>query len=289
MANLENIITQKTENDAQWKEQRQAERENTLALRDAGITEITSNPELYARFLEMQGDNPLYSEGNIALVMFQLDGATQFGTRDRWKSLGRTVLDTEKGSGAKIFARAEFPARGYTLADAYDIKQTTGKAVKEVHLHDDTKEMETALTTLLNWSPVPVVTDGTLDTPALYDPDNMVLHINPASQDSEAFAAIGTEIAQARFHAKGVNRYYDHDESQLDAESISYILCRRFGVPCDMPDVSHVGELYAGWDTEDRTDALKRIHDTAKQIGGTIDRDISPQQKGRLPEKRPTR
>lgn len=56
MANLEQIVSRKAENDTKWKEAQQAERENTTAMQDAGITEITSNPEAYARYLEMQGD-----------------------------------------------------------------------------------------------------------------------------------------------------------------------------------------------------------------------------------------
>ncbi len=49
----------------------QADRENTIAMQDAGVEEITSSPELYVKYLDMQGDNPTYSAGNIALVMFQ--------------------------------------------------------------------------------------------------------------------------------------------------------------------------------------------------------------------------
>ena len=72
MANLEQIVAQKAENDTRWKAQQQAERENTVTMQDTGIMEITSNPEAYARYLDMQGDNPAYSVGNIALVMVAL-------------------------------------------------------------------------------------------------------------------------------------------------------------------------------------------------------------------------
>ena len=102
MANLEQIVSRKAENDTKWKEAQQAERENTTAMQDAGITEITSNPEAYARYLEMQGDNPSYSAGNIALVMFGNPEATVFGTRDRWKTLNRSVMDSEKNNGVKM-------------------------------------------------------------------------------------------------------------------------------------------------------------------------------------------
>lgn len=283
MANLEQIISRKTEADTQWKEQREMERENVVAMREGGITEITSRPESYIGYLERQGVNPLYSPGNIALAMFQAPKATVIGTRDRWKSMGRTVLESEKDKGIKIFARAPFPAKGYIVSDAYDVSQTQGKDIREMHLRDGSMEMDKALTTLLNYSPVPVATAPDLDCPARYDEVNMVLYINPASQDGEAFAAIGTEIAHARFHNKGYSAYYDRAECHLDAESVSYILCRRFGVERELPDASHVAALYEGWEPQERAEALDKVQGLAKKIGNSIDRDLAPEQtKGRL-------
>lgn len=290
MANLEQLVNKKTADDTAWKEQRQLERQNSADMRDAAIIEITTDPEIYARYLEMQGDNPTYSAGNIALAMFGLAEATIIGTRDRWKSLGRTVLEAEQDKGVKIFAKATYPARGYTLANAYDISQTTGRSIKEITLRDDTKQMEKALGTLLNYSPVPVVTDKEMGAPAYYDATAQQLFINPDYSDSEAFAAIATEIAHARLHNKGNNRYYDRDESMLDAESVSYILCRHFHIQRDLPDTSGVAQLYEGWETEERTDALDKIHEMSKQIGRSIERDVTPeQQKGHRPRPQPTR
>ena len=289
MADLESIINRKAENDTAWKEQRQAERENTAEMRDAGIVEITSHPETYLQYLEMQGNNPTYSAGNIALVLFQMPEAKQVGTYDRWKSMGRSVLESERGKGAKIFARANFPAKGYTIADAYDISQTQGRAVREIHLHKDTKEMEAALTTLLNYSPAEIEVNRELDGPALYDPKEMKLVINPDFDDELSFPPIAAEIAQARFHAKGANAYYDRAESTLDAESVSYLLCKRFGVQRDLPDAAHVAALYEGWESSERSEGLDRVQNMAKQIGGSIERGISPQQRGRLPVARPGR
>lgn len=55
MANLSEIIARKNQNDEQWKAQKQAERENAAAMQDAGMEEISSSPEAYARYLEIQG------------------------------------------------------------------------------------------------------------------------------------------------------------------------------------------------------------------------------------------
>ena len=180
MANLEQIVSQKAENDTRWKAQQQSERENTVALQDAGIMQITSSPEAYARYLDMQGDNPAYSVGNIALVMVALPQATVFGTRDRWRALNRSVMGEEMNNGVKIFARGPM-GRGYVLADAYDVSQTQGRDLKRPVLKEGSKGMETALTTVLNYAVAPVVIDKELPVPAYYDPGSIELAINPIS------------------------------------------------------------------------------------------------------------
>lgn len=174
MANLEQIVSQKAENDTRWKAQQQSERENTVALQDAGIMQITSSPEAYARYLDMQGDNPAY--------------------------------------------------------------------------------------------------------------------INPDFPDHEAFAAIAAEVAQSRFHAKGATPGYNRAECELDAQSVSYILCRRFGIERPMPETERLPELYDGWETEDRRHALDTIQDMSKKIGRSIDKNLeADKQRTRTSPRRPGR
>ena len=287
-ANLADIIAQKSQNDEQWRVQKQSERENAVAMQDAGIVEITSNPDYYARYLQLQGDNPSYSAGNIALAMVQNPNIEQFGTKERWKTLGRTVMDVEVNRGIKIFSRSSF-GKGYTLADAYDISQTFGREQKQVTLQDNTKAMEGALSTLLNYSVVQVKADPKLDSPAYYDAHSMELSVSPNYPDSVAFPAIATEIAHARFHAKGANYDYNRGDCDLDAQSVSYILCRRFGVETQMPDLSGLTGLYEGWTPMERRSALDSIQDMSKQIGGSIERSITPQQRTRSRTAKPTR
>lgn len=289
MANLEQIVSQKAENDTRWKAQQQAERENTIAMQDAGIEQITSDPEAYARYLDMQGDNPAYSVGNIALVMVALPQATVFGTRDRWRALNRSVMGEEMNNGVKIFAKGPM-GRGYTLTDAYDVTQTQGRDLKHPVLKEGSKGMETALTTVLNYAVAPVVIDKELPVPAYYDPGNMELAINPDFPDHEAFAAIAAEVAQTRFHAKGAVPGYNRTECELDAQSVSYILCRRFGIERPMPDMTHLPELYDGWDTGDRRYALDKIQDMSKKMGRSIEKNLEAEkQRSRTPPRRPVR
>ena len=56
MANLEAIIAEKSQQDNQWRAEMQADRENTIAMQDAGVEEITSSPELYVNCLLYTSD-----------------------------------------------------------------------------------------------------------------------------------------------------------------------------------------------------------------------------------------
>lgn len=281
MANLEEIVSRKTENDSQWKARQQADRENLMALQDAAVMEITSSPEAYSLYLDLQGDNPAYSAGNIALAMVQDGDVTVFGTKEKWKMLGRFVPVSENGNGIHIFARSTF-GKGYTLADAYDVRQTQGRPMKEVKLENDTKEMESAMATLLNYAACQVVIDKELRTPAVYDPQRMEVAINPDYPDGEMFAAIAAAVAHSRLHGKGYNTQYEYAECDLDAQSVSYLLCRRFGVKRELPDMAEMPALYEGWDTQERRQALDQIQKMSKQIGGSVEKSITPQ-RSRVP------
>lgn len=276
IANLGNIISAKNQSDEQWQAQRQADRENTNAMQDAGIVQITSDPEAYLRYLNCQADNPSYSAGNVALVMVQYPQATIFGTKERWRMLNRTVSAPEEKSGIKIFVRSTF-GRGYVLTDVYDVRQTSGRDLKHTALQPDSREMTEALKTLINYSVVPLVSDESISVPAIYSPEQMKLAINPNFGDAEAFSGIATEIAHARFHGKGYNANYSRSDYELDAQSVGYMICRRFAVPCEAPDTTLLAALYTGYEPQDRRQALGQIQDMAQKIGGSIEKAITPQ------------
>ena len=205
MANLEQIIANKNASDTQWQHQQQAERENVTEMQNCGIEMITTDPTQYLRYLTIQGDNPGYSAGNVAIVLAGLSGATVFGTRERWQSLGRTVLEDQQELGVKIFAR-DPRTKAYALADAYDISQTQGREIKRRPLREDTEEMASALSTLLNYSKAKLSVDKDMTVPAFFDEGSRELVINSEFPDEEAFASIAAEVALTRYHDKGYNR-----------------------------------------------------------------------------------
>lgn len=259
-----------------------------VAMQDAGVNEIVSSPQAYEAYLEIQANNPAYSAGNVALAFVQRPDVTQFGTAEKWKSLGRNVRDTEKNKGIQIFAKGSF-SKGYTIASAYDISQTTGRDVAERKIADNSPELDTAISTVMNYSPVSIVQDPQLAVPVYYDSQNLELAIDPNAAKAEVFPALVAEVAHAKLHNKGKNIYYDRKECELDAQSVAYLVCKRFGIKCDMPDASFVTDLYAGYTAPQVRLALSSIQEMSKNMGGSIEKNIAPQTKGRASMYRPTR
>lgn len=288
MANLEEIIAGKTARDTEWKTQQAAERENVTEMQDCGIELITTDTDQFIRYLTMQGDNPTYSPGNIAIAMVGLPDATIIGTAERWQSLHRTVIAEEKNSGVKIFARDQ-RTRQYILADVYDVSQTQGAELKRTVFRDESREMASALETLLNYSKVPAVVDKDLAAPAYYDEGKKELAINPDFSDSEAFASIAAEVALTRFHNKGYNPDYSWDKYDLDAQSVAYILCRRFGIETKTPSMGQLMERFEGLTPDECRGILDGIQDMSKQIGRGIEKGLEEKQRSRSSVRRPAR
>ena len=280
---ISDLIKSKSVSDQARVESLRAERGNMSDLRDAALEEITTRPELYQKFLDLQADNISCSAGNVALTMFQMDGATKIGTISFWHEQGRYVREESMKDGAKVFVPARnSQRRGYLMGDYYDVSQTTGKPMKEpVPLAENTARMESALGALMNYSPVPITEGQELGAPARYDERNLCIAIDPSYGEAEVFSALATEIGYARGHDKGRNMDFDRRDYQLDAESIGYMLCRRFGVDCKPPQTGEVARLYEGYEPTDRGEALEALRKAARNMGDGIERSIQPRQQER--------
>ena len=218
---ISDLIKSKSVSDQARVESLRAERGNLSEMRDAALEEITTDPELYQKFLDLQADNISCSAGNVALTMFQMDGATKIGTISFWHEQGRYVREESMKDGAKVFV------------------------------------------------------------PARYDERNLCIAIDPSYGEAEVFSALATEIGYARGHDKGRNMDFDRRDYQLDAESIGYMLCRRFGVDCKAPQTGEVARLYEGYEPTDRGEALEALRKAARNMGDGIERSIQPRQQER--------
>ena len=283
MPSVSEILRSQSENKKQRVENNRAEREKLSDTRNEALMAVTQMPNLYEAFLTLQADNISCSAGNVALSLFQLNAATKIGTADFWHEQGRYVLDSEMQKGAKVFVPPRNPqARGYFMGNYYDVSQTAGRPMRETPpLTEGSERMDAAFAALLNVSPVDCVQNDQLDTAARYNDIECVIEVNGTKSTSEVFAALATEIVYARDHDRGYNRDFDRRDLQLNAESIGYLVCRRFGVDCPMPNVEKVPAYYNYYEPEDRGKELDSLRQAARSMGDTVERSITPRQQDR--------
>lgn len=280
MPSLSEILKSKAESNQQRTETRRAEKENLSALREGALEQVTTNPQLYADYLTLQGNNIGCSAGNVAMTLFQLQAPTKIGTADYWHQQGRFVNDADFHNGAQVFVPPKNPQyKGYFVGEYYDVSQTSGKPIAEIQpLSEDGNRMDNAFAALLDTSPVGFTENTELEMPVRYNDREGVLEINTNFSKPEVFAALATEITYARIHDRGRNRDYDRELFKLDAESVGYMVCRRFGVESPLPDTKNVGTLYEGYGADDRGKSLDRLRQTARNMGDTVERTIAPRQ-----------
>ncbi len=260
-----------------------AERENLSAMRNSALSEVTEKPELYEQYLVLQAKNIGLSAGNIALSMFQLSKPTKLGTTDFWREQGRYVIDRELEKGANVFVPPRDPnKRGYFMGKYYDVSQTDGRPLRESPLLEEGSErLNAAFAALVDASPVECVENNALDAAARYNEHDCIIEINSERSPSELFAALAAEIVYARDHSRGHNRDFDRSDLKLNAESIAFMVCQRFGVDCPPPDTKAAPGYYSFYEPEDCGKELDSLRQAARNMGDTVERAITPRQQER--------
>ena len=176
------------------------------------------------------------------------------------------------------------------IGRVFDISQTHGKAgVPALSLKDNTPEMDAALRRLLDSSPVPVVTSSTMYQDAVYDPKTQSITVSSRLIDSKIFAALSREIVHAGIHDHGRYPYYTREDCAMDAESVSYMLCRNFGVEAPQPDVCRVGQVFDGMEVQDRRGVVDSLQKYFRKLQNDIQREISPQERKQPEQNRSVR
>ncbi|MBQ9721628.1 MAG: hypothetical protein IJV64_13190 [Oscillospiraceae bacterium] len=282
MSNIGSLIAEQTKQTEEFKARKTAEREELSEMTDTAIGNITQEPEAYLHYLDVQADNPGFSVSNVLLAMQQYPEVTVFNSVKGWNAQGRSVIGGETGIKVRVsenYIKNGRTHRGYKVGRVFDITQTTGnRAVSKTVLADNTPQMQLALRALLYKSPVKVnpVRDNGLD--AYYDPQRQIIDVSEALPDSQTFAALAREIFRAKVHDHGRYTGYTREETELDATSASYMLCRSFGVLCKKPDATKLGILYEGMEPQDARGILDSIQGIFREMQGAVQNEITPQQ-----------
>lgn len=281
---IQDYIAENKAKNEQWREQKALEREEIKALSEESILEATQKPDVYLKYLEVQAENPHYSASNILLAMKQNPNLTMINSYDRWASIGRNVQRDSVGikiRKTETYTKDGKKRTGYTTGYVFDISQTSGRNMpKKLVLTEKSPEMEQVLKKLLTLSPVSVEAERTLKTDAYYDPKTQKIFVALDLTDGETFSALSREIVHAKIHDGGKYEYYNRQESELDADSVSYMLCKRFGIARNPPEAAHIYSLNDGLEIADRRAVLDLVQQIFRSMEETIQKEFT------LPERR---
>lgn len=302
MANFAEMIQRKQEQKEQYKTDKQAERDDVFEMRDKGFQSVAKDPARYMTYLDKQAVVPSYTAGNAILVMEQNDRASDVRSFDSWKSLGRYVNKGEVGikiltadrysrkqevehidhvTGEVFTSTYQEQATGTKVGRVFDITQTHGKPVApKPALENDSPEMEQAIMALVEYSPVEIII-GELEgpgTPARFDESQMQIHAQAEMPDNIAFQSLATEIARAQIQISDYEGVFDPNQQDIAAQSIGYVVSRRFGVEDVVPpDLSGLKKAYKGMELDEIKIRLGLVRDLSKEMGGKVQEAVRPE------------
>ena len=75
----------------------------------------------------------------------------------------------------------------------------------------------------------------------------------------------------------------------MDAECVSYMLCRNFGVDTPQPNVSGVRQAFDGMEAQDRRSVVDSLQKYFRKLQRDIQREISPQERKQPEQNRSVR
>ena len=75
----------------------------------------------------------------------------------------------------------------------------------------------------------------------------------------------------------------------MDAECVSYMLCRNFGVDIPQPNVSGGRQAFDGMEAQDRRSVVDSLQKYFRKLQRDIQREISPQERKQSEQDRPVR
>ena len=259
-----------------WAEKKQAERQEVYELVDATTQEVAADGDKYKAFLDVKSRLIHYSATNALLVLAQRPLATQLRGFESWKSEGVSIKRNE--SHIKILEAGDNYKRpdgsigtSWNVKRVFDVSQTNSRQRQRPTPQVDDRQL---LQALIQKSPVSI--QGVNDLPnnmgAYYDHEQDVIFVRRGMEAHDIFRSLSKEIAHAEL--AGADPNYTRANAGFAAYSISYVVCRRYGVDVSGYDFSRLPDSFRDADPQSIRATLNEISDVAKDMIGRMSRAL---------------
>ncbi|MGI5888837.1 MAG: hypothetical protein ACOX6J_05640 [Oscillospiraceae bacterium] len=226
-----------------WGSRKDEERREVFELLDSCTRAAAKSPERLEKYIDVQARFDSMSVSNALLVSEQCPEAVQLGTYEEWKRAGTAVRAGEKAiltlSSREYTRRDGTRGRKAEIRKVFDISQTDAPAPEAAGRKLDPASFAREV---VSASPCPVlVRDGENGSMAEYDSNTGTVFLSggAASTKEEAFAtALG--VMEGACMRSG----YHMETAKEAADIAACMLCRRFGIEFEAPQVSDLGDYY---------------------------------------------
>ena len=272
-----------------WIAKKQAERQNVFGLIDSTVQEMQGNGAVLQSYLDVQARFDRYSVSNAILIAAQMPEATRLQTFDGWKDEGVYV---QKGQDAisilepgKEYQREDGSTGvNYNVKKVFDVSQTNSRQREFLNVPRDERAL---LKALITNAPCKMAISDEIPERfnALYKPEEKTIHIRQGLDGPAIFRALTQELACAHLDKGDFKR----NESFFTAYCVSYVLCKRYGVPSDGITFDHLPEQFSKMEVKEVRAELSKIRSTANEMSAGINRNLEAQRKTREQQDRDSR
>ena len=130
------------------------------------------------------------------------------------------------------------------------------------------------LKALISRPPVPMQTVDDLPNHmgALYDHDQQVIFVRRGMDAADIFRSVSKELAHAEI--AGMTKDYTREGAAFAAYSVSYMLCKEYGIDASGYDFSRLPDSFRESDAQGIRATLSEIRDTAGNISSRMNRAL---------------
>ena len=283
MNNFDDLFSTPAEKNAQsdrpfdkdaWAAKKQEQRQATYDLVDSTAEAVAADGSRFRDYLEVQSRFDRYTATNALLILAQKPEATQLRDFESWRSTGAFIKRQEMSHGISILEpgdeyRREDGSVGtyYNVKKVYDVSQTNARSKVQPAVSMDERLL---LKALIHRPPVPMQTVDELpnNMGALYDHDQQVIFVRRGMTAEDIFRSVSKELAHAEI--AGTRSAYRREDAAFAAYSVSYLLCRKYGIDVSGYDFSRLPEGFREADPQSIRAALTEMRDTANTISGRM-------------------
>lgn len=266
MGKIDNILEENSEKKGRWIDRQSKDKEIAYRIMKNKSLEVGENTKELQKYLDTQVTFEMYSVANCLLIQSQKSNATYCKDLKSWQMDGYIVRKRDEDiiifeSSDSLIQEDGSKKIYYNTKKVYDISSTNAPRRRDVEKYS----AETVFRGLVKACPVTIKPVDTLNNEnkiAMYDEKSNVICVKKGEKVENMIQDICTEAS--KYFLK-LDENIKQETVNFKSECVSYMFCKKFGIPFQIEKLEHAKSCLNGNDKEIR-DELSTIKETYLMI-----------------------